>query len=544
VLRQPGGASSGWDSPGEWDEENNRHRHPLDLAGGAWPPGETCSSQTGHAREIAYPRRKVRPSRKAPAERRTRARQQAHPRRKASGRRALWPGASAWWPLLTMLAAQAALSARLASTAALSAGERSQLAMGKRELAHWVTGAPVPAFQLHAAGVPVLYPPLAAIADSVGGLAAMRALSLLFMLIATVALWSMTARLTGRRGAFLACAAWVTLGPAAQLGTIASPDTVSVCMLALALWCVTRAGTRQDETSWMLAAAGALVLANATSYVCVVFDPVVVGMAIATAWPAPGRKYAVMRGMSLLAYLTTTVILLLTADGSYEIGIRRSLQILLPGLRSHPEGRGWTLVWLVLGVAVLAGYAALKLEPHHQMLLALLLCGGSLLPLTEAGALTGPDIRTLAGIGTWTGVIAVGYAAETVIASFQFRPLRMALGSLGLVLLAIPAAQGTVYIHYPAGTADVSAAAPAPRSAAARQASTRAVSSRVLPARASWPSLLALPTSCLQQGITVDAAQARGHLAGRAARARSLPLERGHHGMRGGKRRRCGKGSR
>jgi Dolichyl-phosphate-mannose-protein mannosyltransferase len=359
----------------------------------------------------------------------------------------IWPQALSLWPLLSVLAAQAGWSARVAGGTALSAGEGMQLMTGRGELAHWLTGAPVPAFQLRAAGVPVLYPPLDALAHSIGGLAATRALSLLFMLTATVALWFVTFRLTGRRGAFLACATWVALTPAAHLGAAATADAASVCLLALALWSVSRAGPGQDETGWMLLAAGALILGNAIAYVSVVGDPVVLGLAILTARPVPGGKYAVMRGMSLLAYATTAVILLLTADGSYELGIRRTLAAMLAGhgaLLAAGPARAWELAWLVAGVVALAGCAALRLPSHRQLLLALLLCGGALLPLAQVGFLVGPDVAALAGLGSWLGAAAAACTVETVIASFRFRPARLAVGSLGLILLAIPVSLGGV----------------------------------------------------------------------------------------------------
>ena len=49
---------------------------------------------------------------------------------------------------------------------------------------------PVPPFPAYFSGAPVIYPPLAALADSVGGLAGARLLSLVFMLGATALLWA------------------------------------------------------------------------------------------------------------------------------------------------------------------------------------------------------------------------------------------------------------------------------------------------------------------------------------------------------------------
>ena len=63
---------------------------------------------------------------------------------------------------------------------------------GHLEWAHWLHGTPLPPFPAYFSGAPVIYPPLGALADSVGGLAGARILSLVFMLGATALLWATT----------------------------------------------------------------------------------------------------------------------------------------------------------------------------------------------------------------------------------------------------------------------------------------------------------------------------------------------------------------
>ena len=132
---------------------------------------------------------------------------------------------------------------------------------------------PIPPFPRYFSGAPVVYPPVGAAADSIGGLAGARVLSLVFMLGATVLLWGAAARQFGRRAAFFAAALFAVLGTTVHLEAFATYDAMSVFLVALAAWCVIRAGARGPATGAMVAAAAILALANATAYASLLFDP-------------------------------------------------------------------------------------------------------------------------------------------------------------------------------------------------------------------------------------------------------------------------------
>src|SRR5215471_2877963 len=74
------------------------------------------------------------------------------------------------WPLLAVLVVQAALSLRLVRADTAYQGEAAALWSGHLEWAHWLHGTPIPPFPAFFSAAPVLYPPLGAAADSVGGL--------------------------------------------------------------------------------------------------------------------------------------------------------------------------------------------------------------------------------------------------------------------------------------------------------------------------------------------------------------------------------------
>ena len=57
-------------------------------------------------------------------------------------------------------------------------------------------------------------------------------------------------------------------------------------LVALAAWCVVRAGHRREGTGWMVAAGVALAVANAAAYASALFDLVVLALALLTALPS------------------------------------------------------------------------------------------------------------------------------------------------------------------------------------------------------------------------------------------------------------------
>ena len=148
--------------------------------------------------------------------------------------------------LIIVLAVQAVLSLRLVWTNTAFLDEATYLYAGHVELAHLLSGAPVPAYSTYLSGAPVIYPPLAALADNLGGLAAARILSLGFMLGATSFLWALTTRLAGRLAAFFAVALFATVGATQYLGAFATFDAMSLFLLAAAAWAVVAAGQRDE----------------------------------------------------------------------------------------------------------------------------------------------------------------------------------------------------------------------------------------------------------------------------------------------------------
>jgi hypothetical protein len=336
-----------------------------------------------------------------------------------SARRWRVPGA---WPLLMVLAVQAGLSLRLLRADTASQSEALYLRAGHLEWAHWLHGVPIPAFPTYLSGAPVLYPPVGAVADSIGGLAGARVLSLAFMLGATVLLWGATARLFGRRAAFFSAALFAVLGTTLHLGAFATYDAMSVFLVALAAWCVIRAGVREPATRWMVAAAAALALANATAYTSLLFDPLIAALALLTTpWTARGLLAARRAGTVLVVTAALLAAGLGAGGSSYLGGFQRTMLTRVPGSASALQvlGQSWSWAGLLLVLAVsgvVISWAGRR-GAAQTTLLAFLSAALVLGPVEQAHLHTVASLNHHVGMGAWFAAIAGGYAVDRFIAA-------------------------------------------------------------------------------------------------------------------------------
>jgi 4-amino-4-deoxy-L-arabinose transferase-like glycosyltransferase len=344
--------------------------------------------------------------------------------------------------LVVILAVQAALSIRLMGTNTAFEDEALYLWAGHLEWAHWLHGTTIPEFPTYFSGAPVVYPVLGAIADGLGGLVAARLLSLLFMLGATIALWSVTRRLYGPAGAFFAAAGWAFLAPTARLGAFATYDAMALFLLALAAWFATSGIGRRDATRWMLAAALTLTLANVTKYASALFDPVVIGMAVLTGYPAPGGKGALRRGAFLAAITIELIIVLLQIGrGWYVDGIEQTT------LTRHAGGTpvatvllsSWDWTSYIVVAAVLAAVLCLATTraAPTRMLVVMLAATAFLVPAQQARIHTLTSLSKHVDFGAWFAAIAIGYGVSRLGAVAAHPARRRLLAAAGVAGLAV-----------------------------------------------------------------------------------------------------------
>ena len=348
------------------------------------------------------------------------------------------------WPLLAVLAVQAALSLRLLRADTANQGEAAYLHAGHLEWTHWLHGAPIPPFASYFSGAPVIYPPVGAAADSLGGLTGARLLALAFMLGATALLWGTASRLFGRQAAFFSAALFALLGTTLHLGAFATPDAMALFLVAVAAWCVVRAGDRGPGTGWMVAAACALALANAAAYSSVLFDLVVALLALLTAPRASGGLLAARRVATLL--IVTAALLAagcLAGGDSYRAGVKQTILTGVPGSASPlsvlANSWYWTGLVLVLAVCGVVFSWVSRAPAAQTWLLAVLFAAAVIGPLEQAHLHSVASLYRHIGLGSWFAAIAAGYAVDRFITAASAGRTRALTAGACVIALVFPA---------------------------------------------------------------------------------------------------------
>jgi hypothetical protein len=318
------------------------------------------------------------------------------------------------WPLLAVLAVQTALSASMVRARTAFGDEALYLSAGHLEWRHWLHGAQIPAYQTWFSGAPVIYPPIGAIADSLGGLAAARLLSLVFMLGVTCFVWGTATRLLeDRRAAFWASALFAALAPTLHLGSYATYDAPALLLLTAAAWCAAGVRSSQHATRRIIAAGVLLALANATKYATALYDPTVLCIIILVSWAGAGRKAALLRA-AFLAGTTAAVLAVLFALGGsgYLTGISQTTTDRAHGTDTaalvFADAWSWTAVVLVPAV-VAAVVSAVRRRWAQALLLAVLALTALLAPADQARIQTATSLEKHVDFGAWFAAIAAGY---------------------------------------------------------------------------------------------------------------------------------------
>ena len=322
--------------------------------------------------------------------------------------------------LLVILIAQACLSVRLLHLDTAFADEALYLWAGHMDWAHLFHGTPLPPLATYLSGSPVFYPPVGAIADSIGGLTGARVLSLVFMLIATWMLWLTGTRLYGHWAALFATAFWALLGETLRLGAFATYDAMACALLTVSAYAAVRAAQSDaNGPQWAIASAVALTVANCTKYATGLFDPVIVCLAITTSLTVqPDRKRAIrlggVVGGYLAIFLSTLIAIATTGNGYYAVGIAATTtsrassgQTALQVLETVKP-----IVEVVGPIAVLGAALCLWLERDwsRRLVTSLLVMAGTLAPLNQARIHTSTSLDKHADFGAWFMAMAAGYA--------------------------------------------------------------------------------------------------------------------------------------
>jgi hypothetical protein len=346
------------------------------------------------------------------------------------------------WPLLAVLAAQTALTIRLTWANTAFQDEALYLRAGHLEWARWLHGMPIPDFPSYFSGAPVIYPPVAALADSFGGLAAARILSLCLMLGVTTLLWTTSTRLFGQRSALLATGLFATLAGAQFLGAFATYDAMALFLLALAVWLGVRSADCEFRArAVLLIASGiALAVADAVKYATVLFTPVVIVVVALAVSRRQRSGTALAAGLATLgSWLVLIAIALLAGGHDYWLGIAAST---LERPRSDVATatilqRSYVWTSLILVLAALGALLAIRAKERGRFLPAILAAAALLVPAEQARLHTTVSLQKHVVFGAWFAAIAAGY--------FMARLSRVDPGWGWAPVMALPIAASTLF---------------------------------------------------------------------------------------------------
>jgi hypothetical protein len=318
--------------------------------------------------------------------------------------------------------------------------------------AHLIHGTSIPPFASYLSGSPVFYPPIGAIADSIGGLAGARILSLLFMLTGTSLLWLTARRLYGLRAAFFATALWAFVGESLRLGAFATYDPMALVLLALAAYVGVRAAQSENHgPHWAMFCAAVLAAANCTKYATGLFAPVVVALIVTTALTVqPDRKRALrlggIAGGYLAIFLSILIVIATTGNGYYSVGIAATTTSRASAGQSAIQviWTAWPVVEIVGPIAFLGLVLCLRLErgSPQRLVTILLALTGVLAPLNQARIHTSTSLTKHADVGAWFMAMAAGYAISALSRGHYLR-------RAGVTIAAAGAVAATLFIGVP-----------------------------------------------------------------------------------------------
>lgn len=376
-----------------------------------------------------------------------------------------------WGPVFLILAAQAVLSARLFHLGRASGDEARYIYAGHQLINEFWNGGGSPYYETYFSGAPVIFPVVAAIADHFGGYIAVRLMSLSFMLTATTMLFATTRRLWGHWGGVTAASLYAGLGLTQDLGALATHDAMSLMLTTVAAYIAVRTGSRERYANWwLLAVPLVLLLANATKYATLLFDPIVIGLAALQVRPE-GYRRVLQRLITLgsaTAVMDVTAVVL--AGRAYYDGIMFSTlnrrqgsdAIFATMLRNSSVASARTIVsysWTWTGGIVVAAvialvFAALSRHDRDQiLLLSLLVVAGLVVTIEGLHLHSVESMRKHDDYGIWFTCVAAGYLPGRLIPRLTSRLRSHAVRrATSAVLVGMSLAGSALLgVHYSAG---------------------------------------------------------------------------------------------
>jgi hypothetical protein len=360
-----------------------------------------------------------------------------------------WRRLAGAWELWGILAAQLALTVPWLWRTAPFTDEALYLEAGHQEWAHWLQHAAIPNYASWFSGAPVIYPPIAAIADSMGGLVAARALSLVLMLATTALIYLTAGRLFGGRlPGVLAALLFAVCGLVVHYGAFATFSPAAMFLLVLAAWAATR--IRDGGLAWLPFCAVVLVVADATKYAALAWDPVVIGIVLLHGW-AKGRWRAIGDAASVGTTVGVLGIgLLMLGGANYSRGlivttVFRSIHWNAANSAESVLLRALALTGVLVVPAILGVLVAMaRKEPAARtLLLVLFALAGVFAAVDQARIHQLSSLDKNLGFGLPFAALGAGYALSAArqwaVQRYRWGSKAAAVGCVALVLATLVA---------------------------------------------------------------------------------------------------------
>jgi len=326
--------------------------------------------------------------------------------------------------------------------------------IGHRMIDHVLHGAFLPEYPgKYFSGAPGLYPVLAAMGDAVGGLQGARTVSLLFALVATVAVYGLGRELFGSAAGVLGAAAFSLCGSVLFQSHFATYDAMAMGCVAVAAWLAVRS-TKRDDLLWAPAVALLLALGFLAKYGVGVYVPVVAGLAVAVGWPRSGWTVAfravfvvVATGVIcffVIAYWGSDIV-----DGLVTTTFSRTVLDPQPRATLVRQTATWVGPWLAL--ALVAGLLRTR---RDWRVVGVLLAGAVVAPLEQIRIGEGESLAKHLAFGM---VFASPLVGDLLARLLRARPGRLrgvagvlavatVLGSLGFLGVRYSTEFGTTWV--------------------------------------------------------------------------------------------------
>jgi len=365
-----------------------------------------------------------------------------------------WRPYVSWVPLGLVLGTQALLSMRLIAGRYVSSDEGRYIYAGHQLIYELWHGGGSPYFETSFSGAPAVYPPLAAMVDHVSGLTGVCLMSLVFMMVATVTLFSVTRRLFGYLAGLLASGLFAGLGITQDLGALGTYQAMALMLIAISAYCAVRSGDGEPHAArWLLGVPAVLLLANATKYMTVILDPPIIALAgLQVSSSGPKR---VLRRTFILGIATGALLLLAVAlaGGAYVKGILFSTLARSGGTSAVFAANKASVIviisdswrWMGATIAIsaisLVIAAFIRRDVRSTLVIGLAIFAGMVVIAEGLHLPTVESLRKHDDYAAWFACLAAG----SVISHLRAQERRLAIGALATVVAATAVLSG---IHY------------------------------------------------------------------------------------------------